>query len=133
MEDEVKDDLTIEIIPDQDIVFRRVHRNHVDGDNMVMPVAFPTEEDGLSVNWSKYSTPENTKNESVSFGKDPSNYGVISLPVITVREIPLRVIHSPRPHNLAHSSILDIPPRKPNDLGIRLKLRAASTWEILID
>lgn len=125
--------LHIEEIPDEDIVYRRIHKNHIDNeDKSILPVTFPTEEDGLSVNWAKYSTPQETKDEAKFFSKDPNSYGIVSLKVASVRNIPLRVIHSPRPHNISHSSILDIPPRKPNDLGIRLKLRNICNWIIHI-
>jgi hypothetical protein len=121
----------IEDIPNEDTLYRRIHKAHVDSKNEIMPMAFPTEDDGLSVNWSKYTNAEDTKNEVIVFGKLPENYGVVSLIVGLVRAIPLRVIHDPT-QNQAHSLILDIPPRKPNDLGIRARLQGICKWEIHI-
>jgi hypothetical protein len=119
-------------IPNEDTLYRRIHKAHVDRkNNEIMPMAFPTEDDGLSVNWSRFTNAEDTKNEVIVFGKLPENYGVVSLIIGLVRAIPLRVIHDPT-QNQAHSLILDIPPRKPNGLGIRVKLQGICKWEIQV-
>jgi hypothetical protein len=129
----------VETIPDEDILFMRVHKQNIDFDltpNDVKPVAFdpkPTEKDGLSTNWSRYSDAKLILKQTTDNGKDPNNYGVISLPVGNVRTIEiLEVKHDPveNPDNQAHSLINNIPPRKPNDLGVRIKLREMYKWEI---
>ncbi len=139
----------IEEIPDDDIVFLRIHFCNIDFEELdekrkLRPVAFdpkPTNKDGLSVNWSKYSSAEITKEEvkqqikrRTGLPKNPDDFGVVSFNVGKVRKIvagtkPLAVIHQPT-RNQAHSLICDIPPRKPNDLGVRMKLRDICRWEI---
>ncbi len=92
-----------EIIQDQDSVFRNVHKNWFDEDGTIMPGAFRSSDDsGVSVNWSKYSTPEESRNKA----KTPSDNAVISLVAGEVRSIDsLRLEHTPISNNIAHSSI----------------------------
>lgn len=112
----------------------RVHKVNLDlsiGDPIrrIRPVAFdPKGGDGLSVDWSAHCSPTDTKNRAPV----PADNGVISMPVKGVREIPLKVIHTPdeERNNYAHSEILGIPPRKPSDMGIRVKLMDISSWVI---
>jgi hypothetical protein len=128
--------IEIEIIPDDDKLYLRVHKTNLDlnvlDDTLkIKLVAFDQKgDDGLSVNWSKYSS----KNDTIKMAKNPSDNGVVSFVVKLIRKIPLRVIHNPINFptlNQSHSLILDIPPRKPNDLGVRVKMRDICNWEIL--
>jgi hypothetical protein len=124
----------IEEIPDQDLLFCRVHHLnlYMENDNVrIKPQAFdptpypPKTANGLSTNWSKYSSAEQTKTDA----RVPENYAVVSFLVQKVRDIPLSVVHSPT-KNQAHTHILDIPPREQNDAKITLKLRDICKWEI---
>ena len=124
----------IQTIPDMDCVFLRIHRVNVDFDatsdvNSILLYAFdpkPKGSTGLSVDWSEHSSAE----ESRSRSKEPHNNGIVSLCVEKVRAIPLKVLHRPIENNFSHSEISEIPPRKPTDLGIRVKLRDIAVWEI---
>lgn len=50
--------MDIEVIPDENSVFLRVHRNSAEN-NVLLPAAFkPIGNDGLSVDWEKYSSAE---------------------------------------------------------------------------
>lgn len=122
-------------IPDEHRVFMRVHKQNIDfketnPNRMIRPVAFDVKgEGGLSVDWSEYSTAQ----ESLERAKLPDSNGIISMPVIGIRSnpLPLTVIHKPEETNYSHSEIYGIPPRKPSDLGIRVKLMDLSKWEII--
>lgn len=121
-------------IPDSDFLYMRIHKVNLDLTiddpiKQIRPVAYdPKGGDGLSVDWSAFCSPLDTKNRA----PNPNDNGVISMPVGEVRKIPLNVIHSPDEErgNFAHSEILGIPPRKPSDMGIRVKLMDISSWVI---
>jgi hypothetical protein len=110
-----------ENINDEDSIFLRVHKVNIDFDiddesKNIKPMAFdpkPTERDGLSVNWSKYADAKQTLQEVTLLNKSIENYGVISLPVKSVRQIPpLMVEHDPITFpidNQSHSLIINIP------------------------
>lgn len=124
----------VEDIPNEDFVYVRVHRQNIDfTDLTIRPVAFDQKgDDGLSCNWSEYSTPISTQQMAL---KNPHNNGVISFEVGVLRAIPfvLEVVHNPVENpipNQAHSLIRNMPPRKPNDLGFRSMLMDLFNWEI---
>lgn len=124
----------IDNMPDEHLVYMRVHKQNIDfkatsPNKMIRPVAFdPKGEGGLSVDWSEYSTPD----ESLSRAKVPEKNGIISMPISGIRAspLPLTVLHKPDKINYSHSEILGIPPRKPSDMGIRVKLMDLSNWVI---
>ena len=121
-------------IPDEHYVYMRVHKQNIDykatsHNRMIRPVAFDAKgEGGLSVDWSKHSTPQ----ESLERSKVPENNGIISMPIFGIRAnpLPLSVLHKPDETNYSHSEIFEIPPRKPSDMGVRVKLMDLSKWEI---
>ena len=80
-----------EEIPDEDMLFMRVHKNHIQPDGNILLIAFrnhgdpgnPSREPGMSTACRQR-------------GKDPDKYEVITLQVGKVREIPdQRVDHTP--------------------------------------
>jgi hypothetical protein len=95
-----------EEIPDGDQLYYRVHANFVLHTNGKLgPNCFKEKGgNGLSADWSKYSTPERTRN---GMGVEKAaNYGIVSLPVGVVRRIEaLTVVHAPRETNDAHSLV----------------------------
>lgn len=121
-------------IPDGDLVYMRVHKVNLDFSKSnelpkIRPVAFdPKGEGGLSVDWSAHSSAKDTLERA----KDPKKNGVLSMSVIGLRKVPLplEVLHKPLESNFSHSEVFGIPPRKPTDLGIRVKLMDLSNWEI---
>jgi hypothetical protein len=125
----------VQDIPDEHLVYMRVHKQNIDfkesnPNRMIRPVAFdPKGGEGLSVDWSKYSTAEATLQRA----KTPESNGIISMPISGIRSnpFPLNVLHKPEETNYSHSEIFGIPPRKPSDLGIRIKLMDLSKWEII--
>jgi hypothetical protein len=93
-----------ENIPDEDLLFMRVHKSLVQPGGRVLPKAFenhgdpndPSKEAGMSTDWERYSTAEECRQRANQVGKDPNKYQVIQLNVGRVREIPdQRVEHTP--------------------------------------
>jgi hypothetical protein len=113
-----------EDIPNDNMLYMRVHENHVQNGKL-MPAAFrnhPTPQDGMSTDWNKYSTPQETKNR----GKKPEQNGVVKMLVQDVRNIDeLIVRHTPDiPNkNRAHTDVFG-----PKDEERRTKLRRIYSW-----
>jgi hypothetical protein len=93
----------VENIPDGDFVFMRVHKsNFLNGE--LIPGAFRDQGAGMSTDWGKYSTAEQTRNRA---GRSkPSDNGVIKLSVAGIRGIEtLSVVHEPLTDNRAHAEV----------------------------
>jgi hypothetical protein len=111
----LKDDVDEEGIPEP-----RVVRNHIDDRGIA----------AMSTDWSRYCLPDDTRQRSRR--RPPSDYGVISLNVGMVRNIPRQVVeHDPVfndpedpsvPNNRAHTNVLG--PKSPKDPGGDLRIRA---------
>ena len=117
----------VEFIPDLDHVFRRVHINFLVNwkyPNIVPPNIFRSDKDGMSVNWDKYSTAQQ------SLGLDIEKNGVAQLNVGQIRADPehLDVKHTPTFENRSHASVLGITPS--NNAKTRKKLSKIATWAI---
>ena len=114
----------IEEIPDADPVFMRTHRMHF-RDGELQPGVFQPRGQGMSVNWGKYASAEETKQQA---RKDPDHNAVISMPVIHIRQIDdLRVEHTPEPTNRAHTDVFGLPRKGEQLTEIRLRLRGIAT------
>ena len=118
----------VENIPDLDRLYMRVHRNNqVDG--VPTPGAFRDhppdgERPGMSTDWSRYSTPE----ETLARARKPEDNGVVEMVVGAVRAIPnLRVEHVPLPENRAHSEVFG-----KKDVEARVLLQRACRWSLPI-
>jgi len=99
----------IEDIPDGDDTFMRAHSDHFRRGKL-QPGVFRVRDDGMSVDWEKYSTPEETRQRC----NQPLQNAIISLSASEVRGISgLDVKHAPtlapQPVNRAHSNVLGIP------------------------
>lgn len=114
----------VEFIPDADSLFRRAHRRQFYTSDEPTPGAFKREgSGGMSVNWAKYATAEETRRQAA---QPPENYGVLITTAGQVRAIDdLRVDHTPNDANRAHSDIIGV-----EDAEIRLKLLRAFTVEL---
>ena len=88
----------------------RVHMTNIDDEGEPFPRAFknqPTENDGMSVDWAKYSTPIDTKNRA----RKPSENAVIAFTAGDARSIPNQAvehkpINPPEIPNQAHSEVI---------------------------
>ena len=115
----------IEEIPDADAVFLRAHRNLL-RDGEIVPGVFRSHEAGMSVDWSKYATPEYTRLRA----RKPLENAVLALIVGEIRAIVgLAVHHSPQSDNQAHSDV--ILPEQGEDLTeARIKLGRIASFAI---
>ena len=95
-----------EHIPDQDAVFYRVHKDLLKSGPQPHPGCFretPAGSGELSVDWSKYSTPVQTRAGGAA---SPESYGILELEVAKIRQIEnLAVIHDPQAGNRAHTAV----------------------------
>ena len=95
-------DWPVEYIPDGDDVFMRAHRAFF-RKKKLQPGVFRPHDGGMSVDWQKYSSPEDTRQRA----KVPEDNAVICLPVVEIRAInKLTVIHTPQTTNRAHAEVL---------------------------
>jgi hypothetical protein len=114
----------IEYIPLSDVVYLRAYRGRVQG-TTPRPSAFQPHGNGhLSVDWSKYSSPEQT----LARAKSPKDNAVLKLEVTDVREFGkgLDVTHVPLSDNRAHSE-LNLPTDNVEQTEVRLKLSRIAT------
>jgi hypothetical protein len=111
-----------EQIPDADTVLMRAHKAHFIGGEL-RPSVFRAQQGGMSVNWSKYATAEETKQQA----RNPAENAVLSLLAGGVRKIKdLNVTHTPTPSNRAHSEIL-LPTEDSGLTEVRLLLSRIAT------
>jgi hypothetical protein len=101
--------IPIEEIPDDDSIYYRVHTNLVKtAGGKLGPNCFrdPTG-DGMSTDWSKYATPQQTR---LAKGHEKAiHYGVTGSVVGRVRQIEkLTVAHAPIDDNDAHTHVLGL-------------------------
>lgn len=90
----------VEEIPDVDRLFKRIHRNLFKSDRTVMTGAFSHYE--MSVDWSKYSTPEESRRRANS----PDDNAIVEMVAFNVRAIPdQQVLHRPVADNRSHSAV----------------------------
>ncbi len=126
------DDLAwqIEQIPDSCIVYMRAHRDYFK-DGQLQPGVFRKRENGMSVDWGKYSSATEARSRS----RIPHSNAVIRLAVGGILRIePLRVVHSPDVvrGNRAHADISGLP-TKEELTEIRLSLLDLAKTVIGID
>ncbi len=120
----------VESIPDTDWLFRRVHvhllSNRQNQEN-IPPIVF-WDHNGISVDWSKYSTP----NESRQRAKDPSQNGIIQIGVQAILSFrSLSVVHAPIQENRAHANILGMHNcSKVDQTDIRKRLARIAQWAL---
>jgi hypothetical protein len=77
-----------EYIPDESQTYMRAHSQYFRG-KLLQPGVFRKRDGGMSVDWDKYSTPEQTRQRCAS----PPDNAVIRLAVIGVRDIPKLDVH----------------------------------------
>ena len=112
----------IEQIPDADSVFMRAHKGYIRDGNIATGV-FKEQGGGMSVDWDKYASPQDTKARA----KNPADNAILSLPVGGIRTIrDLDVKHTPEPTNRAHSEV-DLPDDREELTEVRVLLSRLST------
>ena len=118
----------IEEIPDVDSVFMRAHRDHFRGGNL-RPGVFRARDGGMSVDWNKYATPEDTRLRA----KKPMDNAVIDMTAGKIRaHAALAVNHTPQTSNQAHSDVI-LPANDEDLTEARIKLGRISTIAIPLE
>lgn len=124
-DEEVTETWEVENIPDPDRLFLRVHKNWIE-DDALLPGFFRDHGDGMSADWERYATPEETRARA----KNPEFNKVISLVAGDIRAVPGQLVeHRPLAENRAHSEIVG-DKKAP---GIRLRLLRLARWEATAD
>jgi hypothetical protein len=107
----------IEEIPNADSVFMRAHRTYFKSGELA-PGVFQAHDGGMSVNWDKYASADDTKQQAAR----PDDNAVISFLVAAIRAIKdLDVTHTPEDNNRAHSDV-NLPDRREELTEIRVLL-----------
>ncbi len=120
----------VESIPDVDNVFMRAHRMHF-RNGQLQPGVFRQHGDGMSVDWEKYTTPQETRHRAA---KPPDN-AVLGATAGGIRKIGgLQVQHKPERINRAHSNVLGLPPHDtPELIEFRVKLLRIATVVLALE
>jgi hypothetical protein len=94
----------VEEIPNEDFLFLRVHKNLLNFGESVPKGVFRDQGDGMSTDWDKYSTAEQTQQRAKR--SPAADNGVLKLNVGGIRAIAsLSVQHEPLPDNRAHTEV----------------------------
>lgn len=115
-----------EQIPDTANLFLRVHRTWLASDGDINPGFFrnipDTPDGGMSCDWDRYSTPEQTKQRA----KKPELNGVLQFRAGDINGVPnQRLEHDPVDDNQAHSQVFG--EKTPE---VRLKFKRLCKWII---
>ena len=121
----------VEQIPNQDLLFFRIHKTFVvDGD--LKPKVFQErgsdDSKSMSTDWNRYSSPR----ECVERARIPADNGAISFIVGDLRNITLNVNHAPLKDNRSHTDVNGLP-NDLRDVELRLKMLDLFQWEIKIE
>jgi hypothetical protein len=109
----------------------RVHRHDMLSRAAVQPGAFrnhPTKHDGMSTNWEKYATAEDTRRQG---RQAPTEYAVIQMVVEEILQIPQQSVeHTPdvENDNRAHTDVFG-----PKDARTRVEFMRRYRIEIVLD
>lgn len=116
-----------ENIPNNSYLFRRIPSFYLVDKDYISPNAFQNKGKGMSVDWDKYSTPEQTRNRVLP-RLDPLEFGVVKQKADKIRNIEEQFIkHEPsiRAKNRAHTVVIGSKTPK-----IRRKFQLISQWII---
>jgi len=121
---------SIEIIPNEDDLYYRIHKMYYeDVPNVIPGSGFRPQGKSLSTDWNKYSTPERSRQRATI----PEDNRIVEMNVGDVRVIPLTVNHTPD-HvevNRAHTDVLGLIDISKSELNkIRSQLATLSSWVI---
>jgi hypothetical protein len=91
-----------EEIPDLELLYMRIHHSLMAADGTPDPGAFRDHSGGMSTDWAKYASPEDTRQRA----RKPEENAVIVMVAGDVRSIPgHRVTHTPTLSNRAHTDV----------------------------
>ena len=120
----------IEAIPDTDMLYYRIHKTRYLETSRALPSDAPKDElppnlfkfiqGDLSVDWSKYATPQESKDRA----RVPTDNGIVEFEAGDVRAQAHEVVHTPEQNNRAHSSVRGDEPK------VRITLSRIAQWTI---
>ena len=120
----------IEEIPDTDVLYYRVHKTRYLETSRALPADAPKDElppnlfkfikGDLSVDWSKYATPQESKDRA----RVPADNGIVEFEAGAVRAQAHKVVHTPEQNHRAHSSVRGDEPK------VRITLSRIAQWTI---
>ena len=120
----------IEVIPDEDDLYYRIHKMYFKEDPNIIPSAsFRPQGKSMSTDWNKYSTPERLRQRA----EMPEDNRVVEMNVGNVRAISLTVNHAPDhvKMNRAHTDVFGLIGISKSELNkIRSQLATLSDWAI---
>ncbi len=121
---------SIEIIPEEDDLYYRIHKMFFKEEPNIIPSAsFRVQGNSMSTDWNKYSTPERLRERA----EKPEENRIVQMNVGNVRVIPLAVNHAPDyvELNRAHIDVLGLVGIPKSKLSkMRTQLATLSTWVI---
>ena len=109
--------------PTGDRLYRRVHRKLINSAGGIRAGAFTDYQGGMSTDWDKHSTPQETRYREV--GLSPDEFAVVSLPVAEMRDLGQIVEHDPLPENRAHTNVV-------GDKRTEVRLNLARMCQVVI-
>ena len=117
-----------EEIPDTDVLYYRIHKRRYQETSRALPADAPKDElppnlfkfikGDLSVDWSKYATPQESKDRT----RVPADNGIVEFESGDVRARAHKVVHTPEQNNRAHSSVRGDEPE------VRITLSRIAQW-----
>lgn len=120
----------VEEIPDADVLYYRVHKRRYLETSNALPADAPQDElppnlfkfirGDLSVDWSKYATPQEAKDRA----RVPADNGIVGFQAGPVRAQDHQVVHTPEQNNRAHSSVRGEEPK------VRVTLSRIAQWTV---
>lgn len=130
----MSDTWPIEQIPDEHLLYMRVHRNRIQKgqpDAGIFQNHGEGENVGMSTDWSHYSRPEETIKRKLD--ETPAwRGGVIQMVVGIVRKIPKQTVeHAPLPGNRAHTNVKG--PKRGGIEGTQIRYLFMRSWEWAIE
>ncbi len=99
-----------EEVPNTDFLYMRIHKNDFQNGEIIpgafrnLPKDIP--DSGMSTDWDKFTDWLGTRSRG---RQSPENYGIVSLQVGNVREIPEQTVeHTPKEDNPSHTDVFGI-------------------------
>ena len=120
-----------EQIPDAANIYRAIHEMWIENGAIKSVKAFKYDEDGVSAEWEKYTTPQRTR--QFHSNNPPEKYGVCCWNAGSIRETGLMVDHDPLPNeklksidNRAHCLLHSTDPRPEDIKEFQVRLKRAT-------
>jgi hypothetical protein len=108
MAPDVADEVTLpwekEDVPDDDLLYRRVHHEKLYRDGRPRPAAFTDYKGGMSTDWQKYSNPEQTRSRATN--RPQNEFAVVEFTAGQARHLNQLVEHDPLSDNRSHTNVV---------------------------